>query len=182
MTISLRDLLLPPPLLVAIGIILATTNAPKLVREALEMPIVEEIEVQSATAEVVEGDVVLLIHNPTPPQTIVTISENPVLSETRARWVSLSLDAQEMDKVTAPTTPTETSAPEPELIEEPPLTFLGRIGEGETHRALLRNSETGQDKWFELGEAFENWTVVEIRPNGVLFRVGEQEFLARLNR
>lgn len=184
MKISIRDILFPPPLLIGLVAIAILTDVPRMILGIAEAPRSATISVETPRSPgTIHSTNIHLVDDVTLTETIMEIAERSALSETRERWVAPVAEAPATTATPDPVpVPPEPEPVEVEKLGEPPLVFLGRLNDGGEHRALLRNTRTGRDTWFGLGDVFEGWTVVEIRPDGVLFQADTQDFLAILDR
>ncbi|WP_161630536.1 hypothetical protein [Gemmobacter nectariphilus] len=100
-------------------------------------------------------------------QVLADFAERPLLAENRILpRLAPSLEPDEPEPTYAPEMPEPESEPAADLL---PLEFAGFMRLNDISRVLVRNPESGDERWMVVGDKVGDWTLVEITQEQLFF-------------
>lgn len=100
-------------------------------------------------------------------QVLANFAERPLLAENRAMpGLTPSLEPDEPEPTHVP------EMPEPEPVADLlPLEYAGFMRLNDIPRVLMRDPESGEERWIVVGDTVGDWTLVEITQEQLFFSI-----------
>lgn len=183
----LRDLL-PPPILAAIcGLGLALP----LMKTQEALPIVApQTAVSSSDVTPARPARVTFLTTPRNQykNRLALAQKRPLFSETRRLPEALK-EAQSVQLAPAPETteieppkPAPRQEPAPPLLIKPDLSYRGHMKLGQASRGLVFLSQSRQERWVEIGDIIDGWTVAKVSENAIVLQLSSESHIVELKR
>lgn len=177
---NIRNLLLPPPVIV-VGIGLLAGWIVYETSQDSVMPTVPTAEITNTTGmENVVVELAPILHNLTD---LSEISDRALFAQKRSPWQSPEVQVP-VDIEPAPVVEAQepTPPPPPPRPETPAISLLGVMKNDQITRALVLDQRTDEETWIVVGDTLADWEVVEIDSSGLILRAQGEEFLVSYNR
>lgn len=109
------------------------------------------------------------------------LANRPLFSETRR------IPVAEIEEIPEPVEPEVFEdvvevEPPPEPPQDPALTFLGFVRNGDQTRALIQTQEASAEQWVDVGSTLSGWTVVEITESELRLQQDGFNYVVEINR
>lgn len=117
------------------------------------------------------------------PQARARLIQKPLFSETRSP--RLYQPPPPIEEVAQPEPMPETELPETDPLASQPLTIpgialLGIIAEEGVSRVLIRLSDQNQERWFDIGDDIDGWSITEISRSAITLSQNGYETIVSL--
>ncbi len=177
----LRNLVFPPPLIIAGAAVLylfawSGTPSPAILTDTnadLALPPndnAKAVEIALPAADHRQSDLQL-------------ISARPLFNQTREPWTRPEPPQSTRPSVQAPVLPEPPPQTQTEVtISKPNLSLIGMIQDDLAARALVLNLDTLDERWLEVGDIYLSWELFDILDDRILLRAKGEEIVVLYNR
>ncbi|MDX8355268.1 hypothetical protein [Cognatiyoonia sp. IB215182] len=176
---TLRNLLLPPPAIIAGSLIMFVVVWTSIHQDENQAP--GSIQLPFSADHDGTAEPIGLAHIEHDPETLAVIARQSLFLQGREPWQEV---VPEQTVVAAPEPILEPALPEPvqQPLLPPEISLLGIVNTAENTKILILDQRSQSERWIAVGDLVGDWEVVEIRNNAIVLRAGGEETVVSYNR